>query len=298
MAKICQSHPDSRESLLALLRPAQQGPLSPFRYTVPADLPHPGWIHSLPRLMHWLEGEQDLRFCDGQGMDSFAARPGATLFFTGGAWWRPSYEKDYKVFSIVFYPSFVRILTNRHRTSEGHQPSQVWYHTSRPLDSRAHRLLTLAQDFCLAAAPVALVQPLARSLLLCCLQLADTDEGSSSISRAATTYRAICAFVEENFAQPIDRNATAQALGLSPAHISRLFRQQGDQTFSRYLTSCRMARARTLLLRSSLRVKEIALQSGYTNVEYFYNEFRRLHARSPSAFRRERQAEHDQTRRR
>lgn len=77
----------------------------------------------------------------------------------------------------------------------------------------------------------------------------------------------------------------AALVGLSPSHLSALFRQATGSGPAAFHTSLRMGRARALLDTSSLTVAEVAAAVGYADPLYFSRQFRRVHDLSPTAYR-------------
>lgn len=77
----------------------------------------------------------------------------------------------------------------------------------------------------------------------------------------------------------------ASMVGVSPSHLSALFRQATGGGPGAYHTSLKMARARTLLDTSSLGIMEIATEVGYTDPLYFSRHFRRVHGINPTQYR-------------
>lgn len=58
------------------------------------------------------------------------------------------------------------------------------------------------------------------------------------------------------------------------------------KTPNRYLSDCRMARAKLLLVSTELSVAQIALQSGFHQSSYFIKVFRQLEGMPPNQYRR------------
>jgi two-component system, response regulator YesN len=90
--------------------------------------------------------------------------------------------------------------------------------------------------------------------------------------------------VVENLATATLTSA-ADAVGLSPTHLCRLFASHAGEGFSEFLTRTRMTRAQELLERSSARVSEIAGEVGYSTPRSFCRAFRRYFGRSPRRLR-------------
>lgn len=77
----------------------------------------------------------------------------------------------------------------------------------------------------------------------------------------------------------------AAIVGVSPSHLTALFRESTGGGPAAFHTSLKMARARTLLDTSSSSISEVARTVGYDDPLYFSRQFRRLHGVSPSEYR-------------
>ena len=84
---------------------------------------------------------------------------------------------------------------------------------------------------------------------------------------------------------PPSSRELARRLGLSSAHLSRLFRQQFSLTLSEYIAQQRLDLARTLLTTSSLSIKETAFRLGFRSPQHFARWFRQKFGASPSEVR-------------
>ena len=94
------------------------------------------------------------------------------------------------------------------------------------------------------------------------------------------------AFLEANYSQDADLNATARVACLSPFHFLRLFKVAFGRTPHQYLTDLRLAVARKRLLETEESVGEIGLSLGFENVNSFGRLFRRHEGITPQNFRR------------
>ncbi len=92
-------------------------------------------------------------------------------------------------------------------------------------------------------------------------------------------------FLRENCAQKLSLNDVAAAVGLSPSYFSRVFRREMDCPFSAYLNGLRVAKAKDLLLHSSLRLADIAAMTGFEDQSYFTKVFKRTVGAAPKRFR-------------
>lgn len=80
--------------------------------------------------------------------------------------------------------------------------------------------------------------------------------------------------------------ALALDVNLSPSRFAHLFRHETGYSPSRYLHTLRMERARLLLHRTFLSVREVMVQVGLSDASHFSREFSKYHGISPIAVRR------------
>jgi AraC family transcriptional regulator len=78
----------------------------------------------------------------------------------------------------------------------------------------------------------------------------------------------------------------AQAAGVHPVHLARVFRRYLGCTPGEYLRQRRLERSRTLLRETTRPLAAIALSCGYTDQSHFANAFKRDTHQTPGAYRR------------
>lgn len=78
----------------------------------------------------------------------------------------------------------------------------------------------------------------------------------------------------------------ADAVGVHPAHLSRVFRQHKGCTVGDYARRLRIEAARDQLASSDLPLGEIALQAGFSDQSHFSRLFRAATGHTPAAYRR------------
>lgn len=79
--------------------------------------------------------------------------------------------------------------------------------------------------------------------------------------------------------------SVAAAISVNPSYLSRIFHKETKEHFNTYLTSLRMKCAKNLLILTQDSITVIAEKSGYNNVKYFINIFKKIEGQTPSAFR-------------
>ncbi len=92
--------------------------------------------------------------------------------------------------------------------------------------------------------------------------------------------------VEARYHEPISLRDVADAVGLTPGHLTTVVGRHTGRTVQQWITERRMREARRLLADTDLAVAEIARRVGYREAGYFVRRFRTAHAVTPAAWRR------------
>lgn len=91
------------------------------------------------------------------------------------------------------------------------------------------------------------------------------------------------ALLETRFAEAHSLSGLGRAVGMSPFHLARVFRQLVGAPPHRYLLRVRLARAADLL-REGESVTETSFRCGFENLSHFIRSFRRAYGVTPSRF--------------
>lgn len=92
-------------------------------------------------------------------------------------------------------------------------------------------------------------------------------------------------YIEANYQQNLTLVQVAAAIHLSPEYFSRLFRQEQGVTFTEYLSSLRLEKAKQFLKTSNMSIGDISMIVGYNDQNYFSRVFRKATGLSPTEFR-------------
>ncbi|HAK46203.1 MAG TPA: hypothetical protein DCO79_09845 [Spirochaeta sp.] len=93
-------------------------------------------------------------------------------------------------------------------------------------------------------------------------------------------------YIDENYMDPsISAENISENFYISTGYLTKLFRQNLDQSFIEYVTGKKMERARELLKISELKNYEIAEQLGYKDPHYFSSSFKRYFGQTPSEYK-------------
>jgi len=93
--------------------------------------------------------------------------------------------------------------------------------------------------------------------------------------------------MHREMAQPLSVKALCALVNLSCSRFRALFAAQTGLSPLRYLQRVRLRRARLLVERTFLSVKEVMALVGYNDPSHFARDFRRAHGAAPSTFRRD-----------
>lgn len=93
-------------------------------------------------------------------------------------------------------------------------------------------------------------------------------------------------FIETNLDKDISLESVARFLFISSAHLSRIFKEETCENFVEYVTSLRMEKAKELLQKDNIPVKDIAKMVGFNDCSYFNRKFKSCFGVTPSQFRR------------
>jgi AraC-like DNA-binding protein len=91
--------------------------------------------------------------------------------------------------------------------------------------------------------------------------------------------------VANNYSMAIQLPWVAEQVGLQPAYLSRVFKQETGETFSQYLRRIRLTRSVELLQNPELTIGEVADRCGFSGIPYFSQTFKEEFGISPSEAR-------------
>lgn len=118
--------------------------------------------------------------------------------------------------------------------------------------------------------------------MLCMLKTA-WDTATSPLSPVEQMIR----WIEHHYMEPFELKKLAQAVHLSPAYVSYLFKKQVGSSITDYLKKVRIRQACWLLKTSDLSVGEVGEAVGLTNESYFCQLFKTETGTSPYRYKKD-----------
>ena len=118
-------------------------------------------------------------------------------------------------------------------------------------------------------------------------QLKEDMPGEESVREAGNhLVKAALAYMKEHCTeQHLSLGDVADHVYVSQWHLSKLLNRETNQSFFDLLGGMRIARARELLADPSLRIHEIAEETGFSDVAHFSRSFKKLTGCTPGEYR-------------
>lgn len=95
----------------------------------------------------------------------------------------------------------------------------------------------------------------------------------------------VIGYIHEHWNEPLSLAYLADLAGYSPFHFARIFKQTTGLSPFYYVSSLRMHRAKELLLRTNLTVRDIALETGHQSLGTFTARFAERVGMPPARYR-------------
>ncbi len=209
---------------------------------------------------------------------------GHAVFVPGHAWNLPDWAHPVKVLTFLFGNKQIGVSLVRHKGGNDLPSSALKANVHRSYDGLTENLLSALTIFSADHSKGPLARLLTESLLYSCLRLLSSVQAQRP-RKGMRTYESICLYVQENFRGPISREIVAQHFGLSPTHVSRLFRQEGFMRYSDYVNLVRVNRAKFVLRNYNMTLKEVAANCGYSDAAYFCQVFKKISKVTPAQYK-------------
>lgn len=140
----------------------------------------------------------------------------------------------------------------------------------------------LVLDLTQSAAPLTLQGCVCRLLAL----LSGTQPLPQSGSQTELLLRAEH-YIQTHLSEPLNLRSVAAAVNLSPFYFHRMFTDFYGCTPGQYISNCRIANAKLLLLQEDFSLPRILSECGFSSQSYFCYCFKQATGKTPLEYRRE-----------
>lgn len=111
-------------------------------------------------------------------------------------------------------------------------------------------------------------------------------DASSSIYDCQLRLKPVTEYIEKNYSNPIELNELSTLVGVTSAHLCRLFKAAYNARPFEYITRLRLQKAKELLVsKPELNISQISDTVGYGSSSYFGFLFKKHEEMTPEAFR-------------
>lgn len=116
-------------------------------------------------------------------------------------------------------------------------------------------------------------------------ELSAQEEKIYDSARTQAVADAIYHYIQTHYREDIALQDVAGAMGYSDAYFCKIFKQCFDKNFTVFLTEFRVEAAKTLLGDAMVNIKDICVQVGFRDSNYFARVFKRTTGMTPSEYR-------------
>jgi AraC-like DNA-binding protein len=107
----------------------------------------------------------------------------------------------------------------------------------------------------------------------------------SEIPRRKSLIDEIKSYINDNYREFISRDTIANQFFISSAYLSKIFQDEEKIGFNKYVISVRIENAKFMLKDNTIKIKDVARLSGFSDANYFCKIFKEKTRRSPSEYR-------------
>jgi YesN/AraC family two-component response regulator len=105
--------------------------------------------------------------------------------------------------------------------------------------------------------------------------------------RSTSSVEAAKQYILGNLSQDLSLDAVAAKAFISPKYLSKLFKEEAGVTYTEYVTSRRMERAKELIESNTMTIEQVAGEVGYATVAYFIKKFKEAYGCTPGSYLRQ-----------
>lgn len=211
--------------------------------------------------------------------------PCDVLYLVPGAWVGRRADTERELLVINLHPDGIECYFSHHKPggADGYSSSRRSYFTASPLDPGGQHILKSFEHY--SKVKDFQMQELAFRTFLELIRYSVQNDKGGKNSRTSSTYKMLLQFIRDNCCSGINRKSVALEFGLSPDHITHLFRKYSKSSFNHTLQQYKMERAAEFLRESRINIDQAASLCGFDETSYFIKTFRRFYGMTPTEYR-------------
>lgn len=120
---------------------------------------------------------------------------------------------------------------------------------------------------------------------LCNKVVEQTRLAPRKASSQLTTIHLIIDYINNHYQEECTLKQISAAIGYDYVYLSKLFQKTMNISYTKYLNSFRISKARELLKNSNEAITDIAFAVGYSNLRTFNRNFKELNGNNPAEYR-------------
>ncbi len=246
------------------------------------------YVVNFPRVSLPLSGCHEMEI--EQSGKSIMIEPtcGQAIFVGANCWNKPTWQRPCDVLTFLFgkRQTGISLVKSSGQGLENIEATKIAIR--KPISGPGASILETIIDLYKSHQDFGAFGQMVEALVHCCRQEVKDDIVSVSEyhkSKSHYLLEDVCAYMQEHFQYDITRDYVAREFRITPNHLSRIFKTQGNMSFSDYLTFVRIDRSKFMLTQYKMTLGEIAQRCGYLDAAYFCRVFKKITKRTPSQYR-------------
>lgn len=163
----------------------------------------------------------------------------------------------------------------------GHGNAVTMLNTDNPASELMHSILNIGNNYTSDALCGIECSSLLTSLAASLISAASSDRSPN----IPASILAIRQYMFDNYTEPITLDDLSREFSISKYHLQRQVKKYLGQSPTDFLINLRLTHSKTLLRTTELPISEVAYASGFNNVSYYINLFRRMESTTPQHYR-------------
>ncbi len=232
------------------------------------------------KLLYLTQGQGTLLFRSGENIQTEQLLPGHMILLFPGVWhsYGPQEGSGWKVFYLRFHGGLLETRIRSEQFNREHPVYRCGLHDEIVTLFNRAILIAGRQKPGYQTALDGII-----SNILCLMWFYDKNNDGQQTALSQLTNRAKI-YIQDHY-RTVRAEDVAEALFMSYSRFRKLFKQQTGVSPAHYIQRVKIGKSKEMLSDSSQSIKEIALDIGFENKDYFSTVFKRITGCTPSHWR-------------